>query len=622
MTHFSEAVANHILIGDGALGTQLQRRAGAAIALPEALTIDQSGCELLRSVHRDYFSAGSRLLETNTFAANPWRLARAGLAEQCERMNRSAVEIARSVGGTQAFVAGSVGPLDLGLAEGDVAADHQREMYRRQIATLVDAGVDALFLETFSSLGEASAALAEASATGVPVVFSIGGQTTGRRYFRRTAIRLVELANAHNVLAIGVNCLPPYDLSQLLPVVAANTTRPLMAYPNAGTPTVVRGVVDYDLSVETLLAEARRWIEMGVAIVGGCCGTGPDHIRGLALQFGGAKPAVRSASPTIEVIDASASAASDAALDATNPIRRMFREAVRPIVTVEVRATVARPLAQTVEKAKVLVDAGADMLDVPDNPGGNPGRDATACASLLHRAYGVPTLAHQSATQANAIHLHSSLLGMADLGVSGVLAVTGDPPHVGPFDRYATRVDDIKSSVELLRLVGRLRQGTMLNGQPLPSPIDLAAGCGLSVTNLKSQVNWLRRKIDAGAEFALTQPVFTVEDMRRLQEATSDIEIPIVPGLMPLTSARQVEYLRSGKIPGIVVPDGIAERIAARSEADQSREGLQIVREMIDALADEVVGFYIIMPFHRDAFAWTAELVRQIVGRRRRRAGQ
>jgi len=621
MMDWQELFAAGVTIGDGALGTRLVDLSGLAVELPEALTLDPVGREHIGRVHREYLEAGARIIETNTFAANSRRLERVGLAEQCELINRTAAQIARSaVGDAAALVAGSVGPLDLGLAEKDTSEEEVASVYRRQIEALAGAGVDVLFLETFSSVLEARAALVEAKRTGLPVFFCLGGQSISRAYARRTVERLVELAEEMAVEAVGANCMPPYDLGRVLTELAGRTSRPLMAYPNAGTPTVVRGVIRFDLPQAVLLAEAQGWLAMGVQVFGGCCGTAPEHIRALSEALAGKPVVPRSA--RIEVrprVKSKVEVPAAVTLDPNHPIRRVLREAARPVIAVEVRSSLGRSLAQTVDAAGVLVEAGADLLDVPDNPGGNPGRDCVACAYLLQERYTIPTIFHKSATQANALQLHSYLLGAADLGVRGLLAVTGDPPHVGPFDRWASRVGDIRSSVELLRLVGLLRAGQLINGQPLPEPVDFAAGCGFAPTmNLESQTPWLERKIDAGAEYVFSQPVFRLEDYQRMREATRHIEIPIFTGLFVLTSSRQAEYLRSGKIPGIVVPEDAAGRIAEFSDpADQAKAGLEMTHQMIDRLAGESPGIYLIMPFHRESFAWTAELVRHAASLRK-----
>ncbi len=611
-----------IVIGDGGLGTQLQHLSGTPVEMPETFCLDPGGQELIKRVHQSYLEAGAQILETNTFAANPWRLAHSGLAEQCELINRTAVELARWAAREKAVVVGSVGPLDLGLAVRDFNEYQLREYYHSQIQTLADCGVDGLFLETFSCVEEARGALLEAKETGLPILFNMGGMMICQPYARRTVLELIRLAEEFEVGAIGINCVPPFDLGELLPVVAERTRLPLIAYPNAGTPMVQRGLVRYDLPTAVLLTEAQEWFGRGVTIFGGCCGTTPEHIRILkdnlatrsvmvrSSRFAGeefpkeAKNRIGETAPRISITDTIAE----------NPLRTVLNNSPRPLIAVEVRASLARPLAATIDSAGILARAKPDFFDVPDNPGANPGHDCMVAAYLLQQRYGIPTLIHKSANQTNALHLHSYLLGAADLGIKGVIAVTGDPPHVGPFDRWASRVNDIKSSVELLRLMGLMRAGELLNGQPLPEPVDFLAGCGFAPTlNLASQTQWLKRKIQAGAEFVFTQPVYLREDFERIQKATLDIQIPIFIGILPLTSGKQIAYLRSGKIPGISVPDPIARHILQYSDhTSQTQAGMELAEKLIEELAPKVYGFYLVMPFHKNSYQLSANLVQQV----------
>jgi methionine synthase / methylenetetrahydrofolate reductase(NADPH) len=611
-----------VIIGDGGLGTQLQHLSGTPVEMPETFCLDAGGQELVKQVHQSYLEAGAQILETNTFAANPWRLAHSGLAEQCELINRTAVELARWVADDKAVVVGSVGPLDLGLAVKDFDEYQLREYYHFQIQTLAECGVDGLLLETFSCVEEARGALLEARESGLGVLFSMGGMMICQPYARRIVLELIKLAEEFEVQAIGINCVPPYDLGELLPVVAERTRLPLMAFPNAGTPMVQRGLVRYDLPTAVLLAEAQEWFGRGVTIFGGCCGTTPEHIKILKDNLGSRSTLVRSTrfgqeelpkeqknrvpevAPRVTVV-----------AEAQNPIRTILKSSPRPLIAVEIRASLARPLAATIDAAEGIAAAKPDFFDVPDNPGANPGHDCMVAAHLLQQRYGIPTLIHKSANQTNALHLHSYLLGAADLGIKGVIAVTGDPPHVGPFDRWASRVNDIKSSVELLRLLALMRSGELLNGQPLLEPVDFVAGCGFAPTlNLTSQTQWLKRKILAGAEFIFTQPVYLREDFEKIQKATQDISIPLFVGILPLTSGKQISYLRSGKIPGISVPDKIAQHILQYDDpASQTKAGMELAEKLIEELAPKVYGFYLVMPFHKNSFALSTELVRQVV---------
>lgn len=610
-----QLLAQGIVIGDGAMGTELQAMSGAPLDLPEGLALDENGRESIRRAHRRYLEAGAQILETNTFAANPLRLESFALADQCERIIAGAVRIAKSVAGGRALVAGAVGPLDLGLSAKDMSSDLISQSYRRQIQALAENGVDLIMLETFASPDEARLALAEAEATKLPVFFSIGGQTISRPYARRAVEELIALANQARVQVVGINCLAPYDLSRVLPAILRNTRLPVLAYPNAGTPSVVRGKIEYDCPIEVLIAEAQNWRNQGVSILGGCCGTGPQHIAALSEHFARKPVMARATAPATitapakprETIPGVAKSAA-----AANPVRRKLGSTQKILVAVEVRPALNHPLAQTVASVCPIAESGADFFDVPDNAGANPGRDCMACGALLQQAYPeIPAIVHKTATQTNALHLHSYLLGAADLGVRGVLALTGDPPHVGTFDRFSSRIHDVRNSVELLRLIGLLRAGTLMNGQPFAGPVDFAAGCAFAPTNsLKNQVQWLRKKIEAGAEYAFTQPIFDFDDFQKMREALADIDLPIFTGILPLVSAQQAIFLQSGKIPGMNVPTAAVKRVADFSDAgDQAKAGIALAQELIGRTAGLTRGLYLIMPFHKKAISFTAELV-------------
>lgn len=608
-----------IFIGDGALGTQLQALSGKAIPLPESLNLDAAGADLIGRVHDEYINAGAQIIETNTFAANFPRLERFGLGDKCEKINEIAVGIARKSAAGRALVAGSIGPLDLGLSADDAEAHVFEKYFRDQMNVLKKSGVDLLMLETFSSPAEARAALQAAGGAGLPFFFSIGGQSISRPYARKSVLEMLSLANQFKAAAFGINCLSPYDLGLVLNIVADNTDLPLLAYPNAGTPSIERGLVRYDLSKAVLLAEAEKWVQKGVVVFGGCCGTDPEHIRALAAEFKDKRPLARlgQKSSAVEISVAGPEQGPSKSIPAANSVRDRFCSKKRPLIAVEVKPILTRTLAATVEAVKPIVESGIDFFDVPDNPAANPARDCMACACLLQRQYSLPAIIHKTATQTNALHVSSYLLGAFDLGIRGVLAVTGDPPGAGAFDRIASRVNDLRNSIELLRLIALLRDGMLVNGQSLPSPVDFAAGCAFAHgSNLNSQVSWLAKKAEAGAEFVFTQPVFSKDDFDRVSEALRKFTLKKFIGILPLTSARQAEFIRSGKIPGMTAPQGIVEGMARYScPEDQLKAGMSMALSLAAEISSEADGVYIVMPFHKNAVALTVELVRAVKGK-------
>lgn len=608
-------LANRIIIGDGALGTQLHKLAGKPVLPPESLNLTTEGLAIVRQVHCQYIEAGAEIIETNTFAANVPRLERFSLGDDCARINSAAVETAKQAAAGRVLVAGSIGPLDIGLAEG-AEVRRMENYFRIQVEAM--AGVDLFMLETFSSPAESRAALSAVSGAGNPIFFSMGGLTIARPYARKAVLEMIALANEYKVAVLGINCLSPYDLGVVLNIVADNTELPLMAYPNAGTPSIERGVVQYNLSAEILVEEARKWRQKGVVVFGGCCGTAPEHIQALSAAFRGQAPDkhgwLARAKPQVAVVSRPAPIVARAD-PSQNTVRAKMHSRRGPLIAVEIRPVLSRSLQATVEAIEPIVGGGIDFMTVPDNPSANPARDCVACAHLLQERYAVPTIIHKTATQTNALHVSSYLLGAYDLGIRGVLAITGDTPSAGSFDRLATRVTDVRNSIELLRLVGLMRSGLLVNDQSLPYPVDFAAGCAFAHgTKMASQVSWLAKKADAGAEFVFTQPVFSRDDLARVQEALSKFTMKKFIGIMPLLSVRQAELIQSGKIPGMSAPQEVAEELKRYTDhGDLIKAGMHRAHELVSEISRQSDGIYLIMPFHKNTVELSAELIRTAV---------
>jgi len=628
---------NAVLIGDGALGTQLQKLSGKADILPESFNLTEAGGALIKKIHDEYIRSGAQIIETNTFAANFPRLERLGLGNECEEINKRGAAIARCASAGSVLVAGSVGPLDLGLSARDGETDVLLGYFRSQMSALKNGGVDLLMLETFSSPFEARLALSVAVETGLPVLFLMGGQSIARPYARKAVLEMIALAHEFKVSALGVNCVGPYDLGMALDILSKNTDLPLLAYPNAGAPTIERGVVKYDLPVKALVDEAEKWLQSGVVVFGGCCGTGPEHIQALSSALKGKTPRVRSRGESSMFTPAGASlgeafpkrSAGGAVCPAggrerekhgplisDNPIRAKLCSGTRPLIAVEIKPALSRSLEATVAAAERIAECGVDFFSVPDNPAANPNRDAMACAYLLQQKHKIPVIMHKTATQTNALHITSYLLGAFDLGLRGVLAVTGDSPGAGAFDRIAGRVNDLRSSIELLRLISLLREGVLVNGQSLPYPADFAAGCAFAAgAGLKAQLAWLSQKIDAGAEFVFTQPVFSAVDYLRVQESLAKFSIKKFIGVLPLLSVRQCLAIQSGRIPGIGAPPDVVEKISGYTgPEDQLRAGMELALSLVSEMAASADGIYLIMPFHKDSAGLTAGLIRAVKG--------
>ena len=592
-----------VLIGSGAIGTMLRAAHDAETPLVETRNLQAP--ETVRALHRAYRAAGSRVLVTNTFAANPVLLAEAGVEAESRAVNEAGVAAAREAAEGQCLVWASVGPLSLGLRLDDFSHEQLLRAYSEQCEAL--RGADAILLETFVEPREAAAALDAACATGLPVIFQVGNTGRGASGWRRIDA-LLALASKAGARAIGANCRHPDEIVEVVRYLAARTPLPITAAPNAGTPSIDRGRVTYAYSPDAFLEVARTLCELGVAVVGGCCGTTPDHVARIASALSGRPVASRG----------SGLAVAGAALSPAAPRRapgNRVRELIASdsfLVSVEIRAERASDLAAICEGAAEVARAGADMFDVPDKPGATVGRDAAVVAARVQDATGVPSICHKAAIHGNLLDAHSAMIGCWDLGVQGILAVTGDPPSIGPLGALASRVNDLKSSVELLRLVRTLRGGATMSGEPIGDPPDLCAGCTIGRA-IPAHVEWLRRKLDAGAEFVFSQPAFEADDIRRLQDAVGRLGVRLFPGIMPLANRRNAESLASGRIPGIRIPDALVQAFARfESREDQRKFGVEHALGLARVVAAEARGLYLIMPFGKSCYADAADMVRTI----------
>lgn len=603
MTHtVFEKLGRSVLIGSGAIGTCL-RRAGAKSDEPvELLNLREP--EMVRHLHAAYRQAGSQILVTNTFAANALILGDVGAGDLCDDVNRAGVALAREAAGSDCLVCASIGPLGLGLRLEDYPADALEEIYRRQCRALREA--DVLILETFVEPREAKAALAAASATGLPVIFQIGNIGGGAQRWNRIDALLDE-AHRVNVTAVGTNCHHPHEIVRVASYIAARTGLPVTASANAGHPQIERGVVTYEFSPAQFAASALALAEAGVSVIGGCCGTTPQHIRKLSDTLGD-RAVVPRRGPVITAETAVPAAAKERRT--ANSVR-LLMTADRFVISVEIRAERTRSLSDIVQGASIVAKAGADLFDVPDNPGATVGRDAMVTAARLQSELGLPSICHLGVTQSNLMRLHSSLIGCWDLGLRGLLAVTGDAPSMGHLGSLAHRVTDVRSSVELLRLLREMREGRIINGEGLADPPDFCSGCAIA-RPIPAQIKWLQAKIDAGAEFVFSQPVFTYDDYRRLQDALAGLPIRFFPGVMPLVSRRNAAFLAGGRIPGIVVPESVVAGFDRYElPGDQRRFGLDRACELTRQIAAESAGLYLIMPFGNTCYEDAALIIRQ-----------
>ena len=589
-----------ILIGSGAIGTSLRKLVSAGNDPVELLNLRDEND--VYNLHKAYLNAGADILITNTFSANSLALSEIGMESKCRLINEKGVAIARDAAEDKAMVWASVGPLNLGLRIEDYSDEQLFAIYQEQCSYLKDA--DALVLETFVEPREASAAVNAALTIKLPVIFQIGNTGRGPSQWQRID-KLLEIATRPGITAVGVNCRHPKDILKVFLYISAKTNLPLTASANAGNARIERGVITYEFSPSDMESIGRSLADMGASVVGGCCGTTPEHIKALSGAIKGMTVVHKK---TIEIVGESRTGEIKSQGAVPNKIRELMRSD-EFLISVEIRADRTQTMNEIVAGARKIAAEGADMFSVPDNPGAMVGRDAAITAYRLQKETGIPSIAHFAATQANMAKIHSMIIGFWDLGLRAILAITGDAPSMGHLSGISHRVTDIRSSVELMRLIRQLREGQIINGEKVADSPDFCVGCAFGQLN-EPQKKWLEKKVGAGAEFVFSQPIFTNEACKRLLDFFGGVPVRFFPGVMPLVSKKNAEFLAAGHIPGIVVPSEVVESFSHfNMPEDQRKFGIEKAIELAQFVVENADGLYLIMPFGKKCYDDAAEIV-------------
>jgi homocysteine S-methyltransferase len=582
-----------VIIGDGAMGTQLHRYGAPVDAVFEYLNlIDPS---LVGRVHAAYAAAGAELLETNTFGANALRLAAYGLDHKLTAINRTGAQLARAAAGPERLVAGSVGPLLPPRGDGiELDSATRRSLFLAQMSALAEGGIDCFLLETFPGLADLLLALDVANELGLPAIaqlaFVEGGFSSDGLSVEQAA---QQLASA-NPAALGANCgAGPRAVLQVLRRLAAVTTRPLSAFPNSGFPELVDGRTFFLATPDYFAALGRDMVAAGASLVGGCCGTGPEHVQALVAALHGCRPGARGVPATRSAVPAPPA-------PSAAPARNFLATwGTRPVITVELDVPKGLDVSTTVARAQTLARAGVDAFNLAENPLARIRMGNIALAWRLQDETGTDVIVHLTGRDRNLLGLHSTLMGAHLLGIRNLLAVTGDPVASGG-EGGASNVYDL-NAVGLLKLIDALNQGRNLYGADLGGATSFLAGCAFNpnVADLGGQLRKLEKKLAAGARFVQTQPVFDPAVLERLLAATRPYAVPLLVGLMPLVSERNAEFLHN-EVPGIVLPAEVRQRMRGTAGAAGVMAGMAICRELLTAgKAAGVGGYYLIPPFGR-----------------------
>jgi methionine synthase I (cobalamin-dependent)/5,10-methylenetetrahydrofolate reductase len=616
MAQFADIFSSRPVLADGAMGTVLYARGVFINRCYDELNL--SDPNLILSVHEEYLQAGAEILETNTFGANKFRLTRHGLASKVAEINAAGVKLARQAvdhlqekqAGT-AYVAGSIGPLGVRLEPlGKTGLDEARAAFAEQIRALADAGVDLLIIETMPALNEAREALlaAEETAPQLPVLVMVTVDDDSNCLDGSSPQQAAALLTEWGAGAIGVNCSTgPSTVLTAIEAMRGATTLPLAAMPNAGMPRAIEGRNIYLCSPEYMASFARKAIAAGAQIVGGCCGTTPNHIR-----------AMRSAMRAIDAQARVADGGKHAEISTETPPAPLGQrsrigslvEQGNFVTLVEIVPPKGIDCSKEIEGARLLAQLGVHAINVPDSPRASARMSAQSLCIQIQQQTGIETILHYTCRDRNVLSIQSDLLGASSIGLRNILCLTGDPPKLGNYPD-ATAVFDV-DAIGLVNIVRRLNHGLDIGSNSIAASTNFTIGVAANpgVPDIEHELRRFAYKVEAGAEYSITQPVF---DLRLLEEFLNRIEsfrIPVIAGIWPLTSLRNAEFMKNDL--RVSMPEEIMLRMAQADTPDAARkEGILIAQEMLEAVRPMVQGVQVSAPFGR--YVAAAEVIASVL---------
>jgi homocysteine S-methyltransferase len=593
MRPFLEEIDHRVLVCDGAMGTMLYSKGVFVNRCFESLNTSEP--DLVAEVHLGYARAGADVLETNTFGANRVKLGPFGLADRVRAINVAGARIARHAARDEAYVAGAIGPLGVRIEPwGRTGVDEAEAIFAEQAAALLEGPVDLFVLETFRDLNEIGAAIAAVRRLcGLPIVAQMAieehGNTLDGTPPEKFAPELARLG-AH---VVGVNCsVGPAAMLETIERMGAATGAPLSAQPNAGKPRQIEGRTIYLSSPEYVASYARRFSAKGVRLVGGCCGTTPEHIRQIKLAVGSASAAPRAGSVRVAAV-----AAGEPAVAPVPRARksRLAHALARGhfVCLVELAPPRGHASGPTVDQARALKIRGVDAVDVPDGAVAEACMSALSTAVLIEQRAGIETVLRFACRDRTLLGMESDLLGAHAMGIRNLLLVTGEPPRRGEY-AFATGVFDV-DSIGLTNVVTRLNHGVDIGGEPLLGQTAFHVGVAVNPTalDLDDEVRRFEFKVEAGAEYAVTQPLFDLDAFDRFLKRVEHLRVPILAGLWPFDSHRNAEFM-ANELPGMRVPEPYVRRMrAADSAAAAAAEGVAIAREIGAAVKGRVQGIQV-----------------------------
>ena len=581
---------------DGAMGTLLYSKGVFINRCYDELNLSQS--DLIRGIHHDYLQAGAEIIETNTFGGNSFRLERHGLADKVREINLAGAKLAKEAAKSfDAWVAGSIGPLGIRIEPlGKTSFDEARAAFREQIAALLEGGIDVLMFETFGYVEELHQAYQAARELNVqvPIIAQVTVDEDANCLDGSTPEVFAPRLEEWGVDVIGCNCsVGPVAMLEAIERVRAATKVPISAQPNAGIPRSVEGRNIYLCSPEYMASYARKFVGAGVRLVGGCCGTTPEHIRVM-------KSALRVTQARAKAGDSQTKASVAPQVVTAIPLEQRSRLGAKIargefVTMVEIVPPKGTNIQKELEGARFLHSVGVDGINIPDSPRASARMSNQALSLLLQQQAGIEAVLHYTCRDRNVLCIQSDLLGAAAIGIRNLICITGDPPKMGSYPD-ATAVFDV-DAIGLVNIVRNLNLGLDIGGNPIGTGTSFAIGVGANpgVPNIDEEIRRFEYKVEAGAEFAVTQPVFDFSLLENFLRRIEHCRIPVVAGIWPLVSVRNAEFMKNEL--RVSVPDSILERMNRAPNPEAARhEGVAIAREMLSAIRNMVEGAQISAP--------------------------
>ncbi len=598
---FLNYLTHDVALFDGAMGTMLYNRGFFLNRCFDELNL--SNPKVVQEIHSAYLQAGADCIETNTFGANRFKLSAHGFGDRLAAINYEGARIARKVAANDAWVVGSIGPLGIKIAPlGNISEEEAGDAFREQAQALKDGGVDLFILETFTDLRSLNQAIfAVRDVCQLPIIASVTIGEEGNSLYGTSPENIARFLQKWGADVVGLNCsVGPKTMLEALEKITRITHHPISVLPNAGYPQAIEGRNLYLASPEYMAEYTRRFVKAGAKIVGGCCGTTPDHIKHMRDMLRSMTPQAPRAimAPQKEDI---AEVKQVPLLKKSKLGRKIAaREFLKMVEIVPPRGWDPTKVLKSV---KLLKEAGVDAINVPDGPRALSRMSAQHLSVLIEKEVGIEPVLHYTCRDRNLLGMMSDMLGLYAVGIRNLLIITGDPPKMGDYPD-ATAVFDV-DSIGLINLVNQLNRGYDLGGNPLGKPTGYLVGVGVNpgAVDLDKEIDRFKQKVAAGAEYVITQPVFDPQQLIRFLERIESSSLPVVAGIWPLVSLRNAEFMNN-EVPGASVPEQLMERMRRTESKDEAlQEGLRIAGEILDKIQPYIQGVQVSAPFGRVDYA-------------------